>query len=194
MNWDVVRSSEKQKDSSNSSFDPKHLQCVHGCSLLLVPWTHMAPSGKPLKQVTHHKLTLVRVCHVRKQMRHCEKVMSCCCIRLIFPFQFGCNEMRNCIIQTSAIFFVVVFSSPPAIKYNVSIAERRFNPRAILDNPSKMQLQNLTLLPREETCEHIYFHVMVRDLTAGKWICICIQINRLPTKNPFPVPFFPQMI
>ncbi|XP_075875483.1 integrin alpha-11a [Nelusetta ayraudi] len=46
------------------------------------------------------------------------------------------------------------------IKYNVSIAERRFNPRAVLDNPSKMQLQNLTLLPGEETCEHIYFHVM----------------------------------
>lgn len=59
---------------------------------------------------------------------------------------------------------------PPAIKYNVSIAERRFNPRAILDNPSKMQLQNLTLLPGEETCEHIYFHVMVRNLTEEKSI------------------------
>ncbi|KAG7221759.1 hypothetical protein INR49_029142 [Caranx melampygus] len=46
------------------------------------------------------------------------------------------------------------------IKYNVSIAERRFNPRAILDNPSKLQPQNLTLYPGEETCEHIYFHVM----------------------------------
>uniref|UniRef100_A0A668A1Y6 Integrin, alpha 11a n=1 Tax=Myripristis murdjan TaxID=586833 RepID=A0A668A1Y6_9TELE len=47
-----------------------------------------------------------------------------------------------------------------AIKYNVSIAERRFNPRAILDNPDKLQPHNLTLLPGEETCEHIYFHVM----------------------------------
>uniref|UniRef100_A0A8C9YU80 Integrin, alpha 11a n=1 Tax=Sander lucioperca TaxID=283035 RepID=A0A8C9YU80_SANLU len=46
------------------------------------------------------------------------------------------------------------------IKYNVSIAERRFNPRAILDNPSKLQPQNLTLFPGEETCDHIYFHVM----------------------------------
>ncbi|XP_051792965.1 integrin alpha-11a [Acanthochromis polyacanthus] len=46
------------------------------------------------------------------------------------------------------------------IKYNVSIVERRFNPRAVLDNPSKLQPQNLTLLPGEETCEHIYFHVM----------------------------------
>ncbi|KAF3686674.1 Integrin alpha-11 Precursor [Channa argus] len=46
------------------------------------------------------------------------------------------------------------------IKYNVSIAERRFNPRAILDNPNKLQTQNLTLFPAEETCEHIYFHVM----------------------------------
>ncbi|KAI4830952.1 hypothetical protein KUCAC02_002553 [Chaenocephalus aceratus] len=46
------------------------------------------------------------------------------------------------------------------IKYNVSTAERRFNPRAVLDNPSKLQPQNLTLFPGEETCEHIYFHVM----------------------------------
>uniref|UniRef100_G3PXP8 Integrin, alpha 11a n=1 Tax=Gasterosteus aculeatus aculeatus TaxID=481459 RepID=G3PXP8_GASAC len=46
------------------------------------------------------------------------------------------------------------------IKYNVSIAERRFNPRAILDNPNKLQPQNLTIFPGEETCEHIYFHVM----------------------------------
>uniref|UniRef100_A0A3B4ZXX6 Integrin subunit alpha 11 n=1 Tax=Stegastes partitus TaxID=144197 RepID=A0A3B4ZXX6_9TELE len=44
--------------------------------------------------------------------------------------------------------------------YNVSIAERRFNPRAVLDNPSKLQPQNLTLLPGKETCEHIFFHVM----------------------------------
>ncbi|KAM3626216.1 uncharacterized protein V6R79_024895 [Siganus canaliculatus] len=46
------------------------------------------------------------------------------------------------------------------IRYNVSIAERRFNPRAILDNPAKVLPQNLTLLPGEEYCEHIYFHVM----------------------------------
>ncbi|KAM6942884.1 integrin alpha-11a isoform 2-T2 [Xenentodon cancila] len=46
------------------------------------------------------------------------------------------------------------------IKYNVSFVERRFNPRAILDDPTKLQPQNLTLLPGEKTCEHIYFHVM----------------------------------
>uniref|UniRef100_A0A8C3AS97 Integrin, alpha 11a n=1 Tax=Cyclopterus lumpus TaxID=8103 RepID=A0A8C3AS97_CYCLU len=46
------------------------------------------------------------------------------------------------------------------IKYNVSIAERRFNPRAVLDNPHKLQPQNLTIFPGEETCEHVYFHVM----------------------------------
>uniref|UniRef100_A0A3B5MT66 Integrin, alpha 11a n=1 Tax=Xiphophorus couchianus TaxID=32473 RepID=A0A3B5MT66_9TELE len=46
------------------------------------------------------------------------------------------------------------------IRYNVSILERRFNPRAVLDHPSKMQPQNLTLLPGSEACEHIYFHVM----------------------------------
>uniref|UniRef100_A0A3P9NLI1 Integrin, alpha 11a n=1 Tax=Poecilia reticulata TaxID=8081 RepID=A0A3P9NLI1_POERE len=47
---------------------------------------------------------------------------------------------------------------PPT--YNVSILERRFNPRAVMDQPSKMQPQNLTLLPGGEACEHIYFHVM----------------------------------
>ncbi|XP_067104921.1 integrin alpha-11-like [Osmerus mordax] len=46
------------------------------------------------------------------------------------------------------------------IKYNASIAERRFKPRAIMDNTDKMQPQNLTLLAGEQTCEHIYFHVM----------------------------------
>uniref|UniRef100_A0A8C5CFZ9 Integrin, alpha 11a n=1 Tax=Gadus morhua TaxID=8049 RepID=A0A8C5CFZ9_GADMO len=46
------------------------------------------------------------------------------------------------------------------IKYNVSIAERRFNPRAIMDSLEKLQPQNLTLLPGKETCEHIYFHVL----------------------------------
>lgn len=52
---------------------------------------------------------------------------------------------------------------PSGIKYNVSIAERRFNPRAVLDNPAKLQPQNLTVLPGVETCKHIYFHVMVRE-------------------------------
>uniref|UniRef100_A0A8C5CEF7 Integrin, alpha 11a n=1 Tax=Gadus morhua TaxID=8049 RepID=A0A8C5CEF7_GADMO len=47
-----------------------------------------------------------------------------------------------------------------SIKYNVSIAERRFNPRAIMDSLEKLQPQNLTLLPGKETCEHIYFHVL----------------------------------
>ncbi|XP_014895642.1 integrin alpha-11a isoform X1 [Poecilia latipinna] len=46
------------------------------------------------------------------------------------------------------------------IRYNVSILERRFNPRAVMDQPSKMQPQNLTLLTGGEACEHIYFHVM----------------------------------
>lgn len=60
-NWDVVRSSERLKDSCDSSLEPKPWQCVHSCSL--VPRTHMAQSGKPLKQcgleVTYRKLTLV---------------------------------------------------------------------------------------------------------------------------------------
>ncbi|TSK19963.1 Integrin alpha-11 [Bagarius yarrelli] len=46
------------------------------------------------------------------------------------------------------------------IWYNTYIEEKRFNPRAVMDDPDRQQLQNLTLLPEEESCDHIYFHVM----------------------------------
>uniref|UniRef100_A0A3Q2ZCJ4 Integrin, alpha 11a n=1 Tax=Kryptolebias marmoratus TaxID=37003 RepID=A0A3Q2ZCJ4_KRYMA len=46
------------------------------------------------------------------------------------------------------------------IIYNVSILERRFNPRAIFDDPHKLQPQNMTLLPGKEACKHFFFHVM----------------------------------
>uniref|UniRef100_A0A671QEZ9 Integrin alpha-11-like n=1 Tax=Sinocyclocheilus anshuiensis TaxID=1608454 RepID=A0A671QEZ9_9TELE len=44
--------------------------------------------------------------------------------------------------------------------YNAFFEEKRFNPRAVFDDPDHQQPQNLTLLPGEETCDHIYFHVM----------------------------------
>ncbi|XP_061526387.1 integrin alpha-11a isoform X2 [Phycodurus eques] len=70
------------------------------------------------------------------------------------------------------------------IKYNVSIVERRFNPRAILDNPSKSQPQNLTLLPGEETCEHIYFHVM-ETTDYARPIVFAVQVGlRDPDNGP----------
>ncbi|XP_031672987.1 integrin alpha-11-like [Oncorhynchus kisutch] len=47
-----------------------------------------------------------------------------------------------------------------AITYNTTMGERRFNPRAIMDDPDKLLFQNLTLLSGEETCQHIYFHVV----------------------------------
>nr|XP_057944628.1 integrin alpha-11a isoform X4 [Doryrhamphus excisus] len=62
------------------------------------------------------------------------------------------------------------------IKYNVSIVERRFNPRAVLDNPSKSQPHNLTLLPGEETCEHIYFHVM-ETIDYARPIVFAVQVG-----------------
>ncbi|XP_075326413.1 integrin alpha-11a [Odontesthes bonariensis] len=55
---------------------------------------------------------------------------------------------------------VIPLTQKIGIKYNVSIVERRFSPRAILDDLTKLQPQNMTLLPGEEICEHIYFHVM----------------------------------
>uniref|UniRef100_A0A671VBV6 Integrin, alpha 11a n=1 Tax=Sparus aurata TaxID=8175 RepID=A0A671VBV6_SPAAU len=68
------------------------------------------------------------------------------------------------------------------IKYNVSIAERRFNPRAILDNPTKQHPQNLTLLPGEETCEHIYFHVM-ETTDYARPIVFSAQVGLLDPDN-----------
>uniref|UniRef100_A0A8C2IRN5 Integrin, alpha 11a n=1 Tax=Cyprinus carpio TaxID=7962 RepID=A0A8C2IRN5_CYPCA len=47
-----------------------------------------------------------------------------------------------------------------AISYNAFFEEKRFNPRAVFDDPDHQQPQNLTLLPGEEKCDHIYFHVM----------------------------------
>ncbi|KAF4091000.1 hypothetical protein AMELA_G00032020 [Ameiurus melas] len=44
--------------------------------------------------------------------------------------------------------------------YNTYIEEKRFNPRAVMDDSDRQQPQNLTMLPGEENCEHIYFHVM----------------------------------
>ncbi|XP_054627498.1 integrin alpha-11a isoform X2 [Dunckerocampus dactyliophorus] len=68
------------------------------------------------------------------------------------------------------------------IKYNVSIVERRFNPRAVLDNPSKSQPQNLTLLPGEETCEHIYFHVM-ETIDYARPIVFAVQVGLWDAEN-----------
>ncbi|XP_053472974.1 integrin alpha-11a isoform X1 [Ictalurus furcatus] len=44
--------------------------------------------------------------------------------------------------------------------YNTYIEEKRFNPRAVMDDSDRQQPQNLTMLPGEENCDHIYFHVM----------------------------------
>lgn len=49
-----------------------------------------------------------------------------------------------------------------ALQYNVSIEEKRFAPRAMLDDSDRLQPRNITLLPGEESCEHVYFHVLVR--------------------------------
>ncbi|XP_033844801.2 integrin alpha-11a [Periophthalmus magnuspinnatus] len=70
------------------------------------------------------------------------------------------------------------------IKYNMSIVERRFNPRAVLDNPSQALPQNLSLLPGEEFCQHVYFHVMeTTDYTRP--IVFSVQVGlRSPEKAP----------
>ncbi|KAJ8406427.1 hypothetical protein AAFF_G00300010 [Aldrovandia affinis] len=47
-----------------------------------------------------------------------------------------------------------------ALWYSAFIEERRYTPRAVLDEGDREQPQNLTLLPAEFACQHIYFHVL----------------------------------
>ncbi|KAI1889416.1 hypothetical protein AGOR_G00162650 [Albula goreensis] len=47
-----------------------------------------------------------------------------------------------------------------ALWFSTIIEERRYTPRAVLDDSDRQQPQNLTLLPSQSVCEHIYFHVL----------------------------------
>ncbi|KAG9341195.1 hypothetical protein JZ751_019634 [Albula glossodonta] len=47
-----------------------------------------------------------------------------------------------------------------ALRYSSFIEERRYVPRAMLDDSDRQQPRNFTLLPGEESCEHVYFHVL----------------------------------
>ncbi|XP_036399707.1 integrin alpha-11a [Megalops cyprinoides] len=55
-------------------------------------------------------------------------------------------------------------SMPPkqqvALRYSAFIEERRYTPRAVLEEGDRQQPRNLTLLPSESACEHVYFHVL----------------------------------
>ncbi len=64
--------------------------------------------------------------------------------------------------------FTLFFPLLLAISYNAFFEEKRFNPRAVFDDTDRQQPQNLTLLPGEEKCEHIYFHVMVSSHLLGR--------------------------
>ncbi|XP_048886005.1 integrin alpha-11-like isoform X1 [Brienomyrus brachyistius] len=47
-----------------------------------------------------------------------------------------------------------------ALTYSTSIEERRYTPRAVLDDSEKHQSRNISLLPGMDSCEHVYFHVL----------------------------------
>ncbi|XP_030630771.1 integrin alpha-11 [Chanos chanos] len=46
-----------------------------------------------------------------------------------------------------------------ALRYSSSIEEQRYSPRAVLDSVDGSQPRNVTLLPGNEHCQHVYFHV-----------------------------------
>ncbi|KAK9971697.1 hypothetical protein ABG768_025051 [Culter alburnus] len=82
-------------------------------------------------------------------------------------FNKDCRRGGKDVTCMSAIVCLNVTSRTPirpsqeiALSYSAFFEEKRFNPRAVFDDPDRLQPQNLTLLPGEETCDHIYFHVM----------------------------------
>uniref|UniRef100_A0A671QF06 Integrin alpha-11-like n=1 Tax=Sinocyclocheilus anshuiensis TaxID=1608454 RepID=A0A671QF06_9TELE len=82
-------------------------------------------------------------------------------------FNKDCRRGGKDVTCMSAIVCLNVTARTPnrasqeiALSYNAFFEEKRFNPRAVFDDPDHQQPQNLTLLPGEETCDHIYFHVM----------------------------------
>ncbi|XP_066557311.1 integrin alpha-11 [Amia ocellicauda] len=47
-----------------------------------------------------------------------------------------------------------------AVRYSAFIEERRYTPRAVLDDGDRLQPHNLTLFPGVPGCQHVYFHVL----------------------------------
>lgn len=53
---------------------------------------------------------------------------------------------------------------PPALRYNATIDERRYTPRAHLDESSERHTQKgLVLLGGREHCDRLQFHVLVSE-------------------------------
>ncbi|KTG01892.1 hypothetical protein cypCar_00013436, partial [Cyprinus carpio] len=89
-------------------------------------------------------------------------------------FNKDCRRGGKDVTCMSAIVCLNVTARTPnrasqeiALSYNAFFEEKRFNPRAVFDDPDRQQPQNLTLLPGEETCDHIYFHAMVSPHLLG---------------------------
>ncbi|KAK2819825.1 hypothetical protein Q7C36_021471 [Tachysurus vachellii] len=69
-----------------------------------------------------------------------------------------CMSAIVCLNFTSRTF--IKPTQEVGLWYNTFIEEKRFNPRAVMDDLDRQQPQNLSMLPGEENCENIYFHVM----------------------------------
>ncbi|GAA6100616.1 integrin alpha-11a [Tachysurus ichikawai] len=69
-----------------------------------------------------------------------------------------CMSAIVCLNFTSRTF--IKPTQEVGLWYNTFIEEKRFNPRAVMDDLDRQQPQNVSMLPGEENCENIYFHVM----------------------------------
>ncbi|TRY55695.1 hypothetical protein DNTS_010275 [Danionella cerebrum] len=109
----------------------------------------------------------------------------------INTFNKDCQRGGKDVTCMSAIVCVNVTAQTPinpeqqiALRYSAFFEERRFNPRAVFDDPHRLQPQNLTLFPGDESCDHIYFHV-VETTDYARPIVFAVETELLePSEGP----------
>ncbi|XP_018608039.2 integrin alpha-11a [Scleropages formosus] len=107
-------------------------------------------------------------------------------------FNKDCHRGGKEVTCMSAIVCLNVTAQTPilpnskvALSYSAFIEDRRYTPRALLDDNEKQQSRNLTLLPGTESCDHVYFHVL-ETADYVRPIVFTVEVN-LQNPNVGPV-------
>ncbi|KAG7473347.1 hypothetical protein MATL_G00094710 [Megalops atlanticus] len=111
--------------------------------------------------------------------------------RKINTFNKDCRRGGKDVTCMSAIVCLNVTATTPisptqevGLRYSAFIDERRYTPRAVLDDSDRQHPRNLSVLPWEESCEHVYFHVL--DSTDyGRPIVFAVEVGlQNPEEGP----------
>uniref|UniRef100_A0A8C9VS01 Integrin, alpha 11a n=1 Tax=Scleropages formosus TaxID=113540 RepID=A0A8C9VS01_SCLFO len=106
-------------------------------------------------------------------------------------FNKDCHRGGKEVTCMSAIVCLNVTAQTPILPnskvgdYSAFIEDRRYTPRALLDDNEKQQSRNLTLLPGTESCDHVYFHVL-ETADYVRPIVFTVEVN-LQNPNVGPV-------